>query len=112
MITQYEYDDFKAKLNKKNNGQILNNGKFSFDTLETKIINVDESHLYTGQKNTLNIEQRLLYKANRGNAFESHLQALVMQQFDKPILKDKLLSLENGNIWIGNEVSCGWYAEN
>ena len=107
MITQYEFDDLKAKLEAKNNGQTLNNTRFSFDSREAKIVNVDQANPYMGRKCTLDIQPRLLYKANIGNAFETHLQALIMQKFDSSILKDKILSLDNGSAWVGNEVSCG-----
>ena len=107
MITQFEFDDLKAKLEEKNNGQFLNNTHFSFDSGEVKIVNCEDNHQYKGRKNSLNIEPRLLYKAHRGNAFETHLQAFVMQKYDDAILKDKLLSLDNGSAWVGNEVSCG-----
>lgn len=107
MITQYEFDDLKAKLESKNNGQTLNNTRFSFDSREVKIINVDQTNPYMGREGIPDIQPRLLYKAHRGNAFETHLQAFVMQKFDAPILKDKLLSLDNGSVWVGNEVSCG-----
>lgn len=107
MITQYEFDDLKAKLEVKNNGQTLNNTRFSFDSREVKISNVDQANPYTGRECILDIQPRLLYKAHRGNAFETHLQAFIMQKFDSPILKDKILSLDNGSVWIGNEVSCG-----
>lgn len=107
MITQYEFDDLKAKLDEKNNGQTLNNTHFSFDSGEVKIVNIEEGHQYTGRQNSLGIEQRLLCKAHRGNAFETHLQAFVMQKYDNAILKDNLLSLDNGSVWVGNEVSCG-----
>ena len=107
MITQYEYEDLKAKLEAKNNGQILTADNFSFDSSEVKIVSTDEPHTYMGRMNDLDIQPRLLYKAHRYNAFETHLQALVMQKFDKPVLKDKILSLDNNSAWIGNEVSCG-----
>lgn len=107
MITQYEFDDLKAKLEEKNNGQILSNTHFSFDSREVKIVNVEENNQYVGRENSLNIEPRLLYKAHRGNAFETHLQAFIMQKYDDDVIRDKLLSLDSGSVWVGNEVSCG-----
>ena len=71
MITQYEFDDQKAKLEAKNNGQTLNNTRFSFDSREVKIINVDQANPYMGRECILYIQPRLLYKAHRGNAFET-----------------------------------------
>lgn len=107
MITRYEFGDLKTKLEAKNNGQTLNNTRFSFDFREVKIINVDQANQYMGRECILDIKPRLLYKAHRVNAFETHLQAFVMQKFDAPILIDKILSLDNGSAWVGNEVSCG-----
>lgn len=80
MITQYGFDDLKAKLDARNNGK-TNNTEFSFDAGEVKIINVEGNNQYNGRVNSLNIGPRLLHKAHRGNAFETHLQALVMQKF-------------------------------
>ncbi len=107
MITQYEFEDLKAKLEKKNRGYSLSSDYYSFDSKEAKIISIDQDYEYTGRTNEINIEQRLLYKASKNNAFETHLQALIMQKFDDFVLKDILLSLDNGSTWIGNEVSCG-----
>lgn len=107
MITQQEYDDLKQKLVEKNNGSTLKNSRFSFDQEEIKIINIEEDYLYTGRQNSLDIKQRLLYKAHKGNAFETHLQALVMQNYDNEMLSNYLLMLNTNSIWVGNEVSCG-----
>lgn len=107
MITQYEYEDLKKKLDIKNGGQILTDSCLSYDSDKVKIISGGEEHPYQGRMDDLTITKRLLYKAHRQNAFETHLQALVMQKFDDAMLKDKLLTLNNNSAWIGNEVSCG-----
>lgn len=107
MITQYEFEDLQAKLMKKNNGQILENTHFSFDSTKVKIVNIEDNHQYMGREDSLNIEPRLLYKAHRHKSFETHLQAFIMQKYDDEVIKDKLLSLDNGSAWVGNEVSCG-----
>lgn len=107
MITQYEYEDLKAKLETKNNGCILTERCYTYDPSEVKIVPIDDEHPYLGRMNNLDIKTRLLHKAHRYNAFETHLQAFVMQKFDDAILKDKILSLDNNSIWVGNEVSCG-----
>jgi len=49
----------------------------------------------------------MIYKAERFNAFETHLQAYIMQNFDEEPLKQILLPLPDGKAWVGNEVSCG-----
>lgn len=107
MITQYEYEDLKKKLDVKNGGMILTDNYLSYDSKEVKIVPIDEEHLYQGRMDALTIKPRLLHKAHRYNAFETHLQALIMQMFDDVMLKDKLLTLDNNSAWIGNEVSCG-----
>lgn len=107
MITPYEYEDLEKKLKEKNNGQFLKGTYFSFDSSNARIVSIKEEHKYLGRMNELNIEPRLLYKARKHNAFETHLQAFVMQKFDSAILRDKLLTLDNGSAWVGNEVSCG-----
>lgn len=48
----------------------------------------------------------MLVKANRRVAFESHLQAYIVQNIrNNPI--NELLELASDDVWIGNEVSCG-----
>lgn len=107
MITQYEYEDLKAKLEVKNKKHSLTDSHFTYDSSAVKIVPINKEYVYLGRMNDLDIQPRLLYKAHRNNAFETHLQAFVMQKFDNPILKDKILSLDNYSAWIGNEVSCG-----
>ena len=52
----------------------------------------------------MNIKNRLLYKYNKHNSYESHLQAYVLQNLENihslPVIDSKIN-------WIGNEVSCG-----
>jgi hypothetical protein len=57
--------------------------------------------------NKINIENRLLYKAKKNNAFETHLQAYIMQNFDSSPLSSFMLNDKESPAWIGNEVSCG-----
>ncbi len=49
----------------------------------------------------------MLYKANRKNDFECHLQAYLLQNFDNEPIKSLLLPKPWDSCWIGNEVSCG-----
>lgn len=107
MITQYESEDLLNKLDTKNNGQSLTGSNFSFDAHNVKIVTIAEEHQYEGRMNSLDIEPRLLHKAHKGNAFETHLQALIMQRYDAAVIKDVLLTLTDGSTWVGNEVSCG-----
>ncbi len=50
---------------------------------------------------------RLIYKSNRNNAFETHLQAYLTKHLDKAHYRNLLLPLPDNCAWIGNEVSCG-----
>ena len=59
--------------------------------------------IYKGRENSISITKRLLYKANRKNAFETHLQAYIIQNIDKL----NLLKFECKEFWLGNEVACG-----
>lgn len=106
MITPYEYEDLLRKLKRKNEGKVLRGTEFSYCSERLEIVTHLYPNVYTGRKNDINILPRLLYKAKRKNAFETHLQAYIMQNFDKEPLKKYLIPLP-GEMWIGNEVSCG-----
>lgn len=107
MITPYEFEDLLAKIKQKNQDNQLKGAGFTFDEEEARIITAKETKQYTGRKGSLDIKPRLLYKAGKKNAFETHLQAYVMQKYDDGILKKLLLPLGNGSAWVGNEVACG-----
>ncbi len=107
MITPYEFEDLLCKIKKKNQDNQLKGAGFTFDEGEVRIITAKGTKQYTGRKGSLDIKPRLLYKAGKKNAFETHLQAYVMQKYDDGILKKLLLSLGNGSAWVGNEVACG-----
>lgn len=108
MITIYETERLFSLIRNKNNNQFLNNCLgFSFD--KGIIIN-SEVKQYLGKKESINIIDRLLYKYNKKQAFEVHLQAYIIQNLDnsslfnilfKEYIKDYVIE------WIGNEVSCG-----
>lgn len=109
MITIYEAERLFKLLRDKNSRQSLNGSNFTFD-LSTQEIKVDpNSHSYTGRKEKIDILPRLISKYNKGQAFEPHLQAYVVQN----IGRNKNQSLDDCLIgglpleWIGNEVSCG-----
>ena len=103
----YEFEDLLAKIKQKNQDNQLKGAGFTFDEEEARIITAKETKQYTGRKGSLDIKPRLLYKAGKKNAFETHLQAYIMQKYDDGILKNILLPLENGSAWVGNEVACG-----
>ena len=107
MIMDYEYDDLLAKLITKNNNTSLAGNAFTFDCNSYEIISAPTTNIYQGRQNQLNILNRLLFKANNGNAFETHLQAYITQNIDSQILSNLLLPLPGNNAWVGNEVSCG-----
>lgn len=107
MITPYEFEDLLCKIKKKNQDNQLKGAGFTFDEGEVRIITAKETKQYTGRKGSLDIKPRLLYKAGKKNAFETHLQAYIMQKYDDGILKKLLLPLGNGSAWVGNEVACG-----
>ena len=109
MITDYEFESLVSKL-KSINGENIKNSKavkLTFDD-NTLTIKANQSSVdYSGRIDSIAIKDRLLYKANRNQAFEVHLQAYIMQMFDKEPLKSLLLPLPNEAHWVGNEVSCG-----
>lgn len=107
MLLDYEYEDLLLKLQKKNQNQILEETNFSYNEHQGIIEKSARNCSYLGRMMSLNIEKRLLFKANRKNAFETHLQALVLQKIDTEEMKNLILTLDNGTAWIGNEVSCG-----
>lgn len=107
MIFDYEYERLYSKLKALNSNKCLSGNSFSFNSEEGKIISTNKTEKYLGRKDKLNIKDRLIFKASRGNAFETHLQALILQNFDKDPLKSLLLRWPNNQTWIGNEVSCG-----
>lgn len=109
MITIYESERLFKLLRDKNNRQTLAGQKFTFDVQTQEIKQDNISHNYTGRKEKINILPRLIEKYRDNKAFETHLQAYIVQnigrntnkELDKCLLND--LSLE----WLGNEVYCG-----
>lgn len=107
MITPYEYNCLRELLKTKNKGIEIGAENYSFDNNKQIIISSDSEREYVGREESLNIKDRLLTKAKRGQAFETHLQAYILQNFDKDELKGYLYNVEDNAPWIGNEVSCG-----
>jgi len=96
-------------LSLKNNRQTLSGQKFIFD-VQTQEIKIDNTtHNYTGRKEKINILPRLIKKYRDNNAFETHLQAYVIQNIGRGTNKELDQSLLNclNFEWLGNEVSCG-----
>lgn len=112
MITLYESERLfylirnKNKVNKKKE---IKSKNFSFDIENQVIISSNKSNIYNGRKEKLNVLPRLIYKykSNPPLAFESHLQAYIIQNLELDNYLKNLL-IQNRRIeWIGNEVSCG-----
>lgn len=105
MITDYEFKHIISKIRKNNVGALSDCQGYDYDSNGCKIIDSKcDTFEYKGKKANLGILERLLYKANRKNAYESHLQAYISQNLEKIIP----LQVVDGPInWIGNEVSCG-----
>lgn len=103
MIMEYEFQDLLKKLKRKNNNNYIESNSYSFNLEEGKIVNSEYSVDYLGRQSSLSIKERLLYKANKKNAFETHLQAYIIQNINNM----NILPLSNIEYWIGNEVACG-----
>jgi predicted RNA-binding protein len=100
MITMYESERLFQLIRNKNNYISLNSNNFSFDANSQTIIPIQNSFLYQGRMEQIEILPRLLAKYNEGKQFETHLQAYVLQNLEN-IFKHEQIE------WIGNEVSCG-----
>lgn len=109
MITIYESERLFKLLRDKNNRRTLPGQKFTFN-IQTQEINEDNaSHFYTGRKEKIDILPRLIKKYKDNKAFETHLQAYIVQNIGRGTNKSLDNSLLNGLSyeWLGNEVSCG-----
>ena len=112
MITIYEAERLMQLIRNENNRTELNhqNKVLSFDPKAQKIVCLSERpRNYTGRRETINIFPRLLKKYRDGQAFESHLQAYVVENLGRNTNQslDACL-IDNLEIeWLGNEVYCG-----
>lgn len=109
MITDYEYERLINKFEYINNNSSLDKDikGVTFND-KTNIIEVCNcSNEYEGRTNKIDIKDRMIIKASNHNKFEVHLQAYILQNFDKDGLREVLLPFDNYSCWIGNEVSCG-----
>lgn len=109
MITIYESERLAKLLREKNDREILSGFNFTYDFLTQQIKLNKHKKIYAGRKERIDILKRLVKKYNDEQAFETHLQAYIVQSIGRNINK----SLDNCLIdglsleWIGNEVSCG-----
>lgn len=107
MITDYESDMLIGKIRSENNNQALRGHSFSFDVSSERIVEAISTREYKGDKKSVQLKDRLLVKHSRRNAFESHLQAYIVQNCLQKPLSAFWGIKENLPVWVGNEVSCG-----
>jgi len=111
MITIYESERLFKLLRDKNNRQKLPGQKFTFniETQEIEQDNTPHNYNYTGRKDEIKILPRLIKKYRDNKAFETHLQAYIVQNIGRQTNESLDKSLLNGLSfeWLGNEVSCG-----
>ncbi len=109
MITIYESERLFKLLRDKNNRQTLTGQNLTFDVQTQEIKHNNTMHNYTGRKEKINILPRLIKKYRDNKAFETHLQAYVVQNIGRGtnISLDKNLLDGLSFEWLGNEVSCG-----
>lgn len=102
MITDYEFNNLLSKLRNKSE-RLSVFSSYTYNPLSDSISENNNSNTYIGRQKSLSITNRLLYKANKKNSFETHLQAYILQN----IRSLNLLNYPESDFWIGNEVSCG-----
>jgi predicted RNA-binding protein len=109
MITIYESERLFKLLRDKNNRQMLPGDRFTFDVLAQEIKQDINRHNYAGRKEKINILPRLINKYQNNRAFETHLQAYIVQNIGRNTNNslDKFLLNGSNFEWLGNEVSCG-----
>ena len=107
MITDYEANRLCSLIAAKNNNTTILKEHFTYDKTSHSIKGSDVSYDYTGSKFNIDIYDRMLVKMQRGNAYEAHLQAYILQHIDKQPLVNLLNINLQKKLWIGNEVSCG-----
>lgn len=109
MINLFEQERLFSLLRKKNLLSTLEGTQFTFNKEIQKIELSNNSKEYVGRKVKIKILKRLIKKYTLNKAFESHLQAYILQnlgQGNNASLDQCLLSGRN-ICWLGNEISCG-----
>ncbi len=110
MITLYESERLFKLLRDKNLRQTLNNNlNYTYENSTQEIVLSENQQNYTGRQDAINILPRLLNKYMNGQAFESHLQAYIVENIGRNTNQSLDNSLLNGlqMEWLGNEVYCG-----
>lgn len=104
MITDAEFTHIMNKIKSQNSGEPYKVGPLTFDKDTCTIQTANDSRSYDGVKLPLDVANRLRSKHNHHHAYESYLQAYILQNLEN--LKE--LHVKDAPIkWIGNEVSCG-----
>ena len=106
-ITDHEYQDLINKLEQKNNWKFLKGTAFTYESNSFSIALAKSYKPYTGRQDSIDIANRLIYKMGKNYAFESHLQAYVIQNINNTHFNKLLKPLPNTSYWLGNEVACG-----
>jgi len=88
---------------------MLGGSNFTFNLQTQEIIENNEGHKYSGRKTPISILPRLINKYKEEKAFETHLQAYIIQNIGRNTNQSLDYCLLKGLPieWIGNEVSCG-----
>ena len=109
MITIYESERLFKLLRDKNSRQALNGSNFTYDFSSQEIVLNKTRNAYTGRREPIDILPRLIRKFSEEKAFETHLQAYIIQNIGRDTNKslDDCLLKGTPIEWIGNEVSCG-----
>ncbi len=109
MITIYESERLFKLIRDKNDKKQLKCENFTFNSETQKIIEDSRNNVYSGRKEKIDILPRLIKKCSEDKAFETHLQAYIVQNIGRKtnILMDKILLGDLNFEWLGNEVSCG-----
>lgn len=106
MITDKEYSFLRKKLQAINSDTLFGES-FSYDCNSLEIISTNDSFTYNGRQDSLDIANRFINNYHKKpSGIEVHLQAYLMQNFDKSPIKELLFD-KDLPVWIGNEVSCG-----
>ena len=107
MLTDYEADRLVAKIAAENGGAVLSGTDFTYDAQSESIVPSCGRKTYGGSQGGLSIEKRLVFKQRQKQAFETHLQAFLLQNIWRDDLS-ALLEIDPARpLWLGNEVPCG-----
>lgn len=107
MIFDYEFERIYNLIKEKNKDVELSGKNFSYDPHKKELIGLLGNKKYLGNQYPIDVLKRLLHKEKTKKAFEVHLQAYILQNYDSGKLYDLLFEKAYRSKWIGNEVSCG-----